>query len=78
MIKKSKISLISIIVVFALVLNIYISLGTKSLYAQKTPKQQACEFLGCPGGHQKCAEASGEISYPGIGKLSVKYFCYEP
>lgn len=40
-------------------------------------KQRVCNAIGCPGGGQQCAEASGTIGIPGVGELSITFFCYE-
>lgn len=41
-------------------------------------KDTACLAVGCTSGEKNCAEVLGEVSNPLVGKMSVKWFCYEP
>ncbi len=79
MVKNSKRGIIGLLLLFALLFNIYIVLGTKAAYAEKdSPKQRVCAFIGCPNGKKLCATTSGDLEIPRLGKISVTYYCYEP
>jgi hypothetical protein len=44
---------------------------------EETPKDKACKFIGCPGGTQSCADVEAEVGVPGVGTVTVTYYCYE-
>ena len=72
MVKKSKRGIIGMLVLFALVVNTYIALGTKTAYA-KTAKAARCEKIGCPDdGTRLCGTIN--LTLYGAG---VVYYCYE-
>ena len=72
MVKKSKRGIIGLLVLFALLFNIYIALGTKAAYAKRA-KTKACEKIGCPDdGNRLCGTIN--LTIDGAG---VVYYCYE-
>jgi len=78
MFKKPKLTVFSAVVVLALLLNLFILMVPEDVSANKLPsKGELCNFVGCSGGPRLCAEIEGSVNVPGIGSISVKYFCYE-
>jgi len=40
-------------------------------------KNVACKAVGCGNGPRACADVTGELSDPVVGKISVTWHCYE-
>lgn len=63
----------------ALVALAGISAAASPLQAEEDAdlKRIACSYIGCPGTSSQCADVTGTVTIPGVGEVSVTYYCKE-